>query len=108
MVVGVPNFEGYWRSSCFSFENTGQEFYFVGFGARCGYVALSGTSSVELPLDVINVDRYTRGHTVNYTSYGSAVAFAERSESEYISKCVHWSIWLVDGSVAISATLAPT
>ena len=89
MLIGVTHDKTN-RSACrLAFENTTEQFYLVGFVARCGDTALPWASSVELLLDKIQVNGYACWHTINYAADGFSVALAKRGQSEDSSCSVH-------------------
>ena len=88
MLVGIAHDKPNRAAGRLAFKHSAEKLHLVGFVACCGYIALSGTSAVELALDEFHVDVYSRRHSVHYASYCRSVALAERGQREKVSKCI--------------------
>ena len=101
MLIGVPDNETNGTACRLTLKHATEQFYLVLLLSTGGDMTLSGTPSVQLLLDEVNVYRNTCRHPVDNTSDGLTMTLAKGRQSEYLSECIHRSIpyYYINGSV---------
>jgi hypothetical protein len=90
VLVGVSDHEADGTSRRLALEDATEQLYLVGFLARRGDGALTGTPPVEFLLDESQVYLDACRHAVHDTADGLAVTLTKGGQSEYLSEGVHF------------------
>ena len=88
MLVLVPYDKPDGASGGFSFEDAGEEFYFIRLFACCGEDGLAGTAAIELLLYKFFVNRDSGRKSVNYSPNSFFMRIAETGEAEDGAKLI--------------------
>ena len=107
VLIGVSNDETDGRTGRTALKHAAEQLNLVGLFARRGDAALARSSASQLVADELHIDTYARRHPVYHSSYGLTVAFAERSEPEYVAECIsHFAmLYIPAGAVAAGIVL---
>jgi hypothetical protein len=86
LLIFVPHHKTDGRSCRLSFEDPGKEFNIISFTAPGHNVGLAGTSSVELRLYKIKVDRQAGRAAINDATQSGTMGLPECGQSKKLSE----------------------
>jgi hypothetical protein len=89
MLIIIDDFKTYGRARSHPFKDAAEQTHLVGFLPARRDGRLAGTPTAHFGLQELEVNGDPRRHTVHDAANRSAVAFAERGQPKYVSKCIH-------------------